>query len=419
MTLVADRELSLQKRGKILYKYSKERRKKQLNILLKVSVSCAVVLAVITSGIIVAKITHNTNETVIPVSVAEKIVPPKEVSLVMVGDNLLHMSLIRNAEQPDGSMNFDSLYDGMLPYFQKADLSVIVQETVLGGKELGYSGYPMFNSPQEVGNSIAKAGFDIVLQATNHTLDKGAKGVENTLEFWKSHPDITVLGINESPEKQNNITFLEKNGIEFALLNYTDSTNGIPKPNGKEYLVNTADEEKIKNDLAIAEENAEFTIVFMHWGTEYSLSENQYQQNLAKMMCEYGADLIMGSHPHVLEPVKWIEAENGNKALVYYSLGNYVSRQKEVNNLLGGLATVKIRRESTDNVYITESSLMPIVTHYNYNSREFRVYPLKEYTDELASTHGVNQFDGKLTLERLRNTVDKVFSENTAVKIDY
>lgn len=402
-----------------MYKYSKERKRKKLDILLKVSVSCAVVLAVIVSGVIFAKIRDNASETTIPVSVAETILPPKEVSLVMVGDNLLHMSLVRNGENPDGSMNFDSLYEELLPYFQDADLSVIVQETVLGGKELGYSGYPLFNSPQEVGDSIAKAGLDIVLHATNHTLDKGAKGVENTLEFWKKYPDITVLGINESFDEQNSITYIEKNGIKFALLNYTDSTNGIPRPSGKEYLVNTVDEEKIKNDLTIAEENAEFTIVFMHWGTEYALSENHFQQKLATMMCEYGADLIMGSHPHVLEPVKWIETENGNKALVYYSLGNYVSRQKEVNNLLGGLATVKIRREDTDNVYIEESSLMPIVTHYNVNSRGFRVYPLKKYTDELASTHGVNLYDGKLTVERLRNTVDKVFADNTAVKIDY
>ncbi len=402
-----------------MYKYSKERKRKKLDILLKVSVSCAVVLAVIVSGVIFAKTRDNASESTIPVSVAETILPPKEVSLVMVGDNLLHMSLVRNGENPDGSMNFDHLYEELLPYFQNADLSVIVQETVLGGKELGYSGYPLFNSPQEVGDSIAKAGFDIVLHATNHTLDKGAKGVENTLEFWKKHPKVTVLGINESFDEQNSITYIEKNGIKFALLNYTDSTNGIPKPSDKEYLVNTVNEEKIKNDLTIAEENAEFTIVFMHWGTEYALSENQFQQNLATIMCEYGADLIMGSHPHVLEPVKWIETENGNKALVYYSLGNYVSRQKEVNNLLGGLATVKICRENADNVYIKESSLMPIVTHYDYNSRNFRVYPLKEYTDELASTHGVNLYDGKLTVERLRNTVEKVFKDNTAVKIDY
>lgn len=402
-----------------MQKYSKVHREKKIKFFIRAGISCAVVLAVILAGVAAAKFVHISKENEKPVVKIENPFIPDEVSLVMVGDNLLHTPLIRNAEREDGTLNFDSLYEEMLPYFQEADLSVIVQETVLGGKELGYSGYPMFNSPQEVGDSLVRAGFDVVLHSTNHTLDKGAKGVENTLNFWKKYPQITVLGINESVEKQNSITYLEKNNIKFALLNYTDSTNGIPKPYGKEYLVNTVNEEKIKSDLAIAEQNAEFTIVFMHWGTEYSLKENEFQTNLAKLMCESGADLIMGSHPHVLEPVKWVEAENGNKALVYYSLGNYVSRQKEANNLLGGMATVKISRNKDDSIYIKESSIMPTVTHYNVNSRGFRVYPLKDYTDELASQHGVAQYDGKVSVERFRTTFEKVFEGNTAVILDY
>lgn len=402
-----------------MQKYSKIHRQKKIKFLIRAGISCSVVLAVILAGVTAAKFVHVTKENEKPVVKIENPFVPDEVSLVMVGDNLLHTPLIRNAEREDGTLNFDSLYEEMLPYFQEADLSVIVQETVLGGKELGYSGYPMFNSPQEVGDSIVRAGFDVVLHSTNHTLDKGAKGVENTLEFWKKYPEVTVLGINESIDKQNSITYLEKNGIKFALLNYTDSTNGIPKPSGKEYLVNTVNEEKIKSDLLIAEENAEFTIVFMHWGTEYSLTENEFQTNLAKLMCENGADLIMGSHPHVLEPVKWVESESGNKALVYYSLGNYVSRQKEANNLLGGMATVKICRNNDNSIYIKECSIMPIVTHYNVNSRGFRVYPLKDYTDELASQHGVTQYDGKVSVERFRATFEKVFEGNTAITLDY
>ncbi len=412
-------ELFWLKRGSILQKYSKLHRQKQIKFLIRAGISFAVVLAVILAGVVAAKFVHITKENEKPVVKIENPLVPDEVSLVMVGDNLLHTPLIRNAEQEDGTLNFDSLYEEMLPYFQEADLSVIVQETVLGGKDLGYSGYPMFNSPQEVGNSIVRAGFDIVLHSTNHTLDKGARGVENTLKFWKKYPQVTVLGINESVEAQNSITYLEKNGIKFALLNYTDSTNGIPTPAGKEYLVNTVNEEKMISDLLIAEENAEFTIVFMHWGTEYSLTENEYQSNLAKLMCENGADLIMGSHPHVLEPVKWIEAENGNKALVYYSLGNYVSRQKEANNLLGGMASVKISRNKDNVIYIKESSIMPIVTHYNVNSRGFRVYPLKDYTAELAAQHGVSQYDGEVSVERFENTFEKVFGNNTAITLDY
>lgn len=136
-------------------------------------------------------------------------------------------------------------------------------------------------------------------------------------------------------------------------------------------------------------------------------------------MCENGADLIMGSHPHVIQPVKWIEAENGNRTLVFYSLGNYVSRQKEAANLLGIMANVKIYSKGDGNVFIKEASVMPTVTHYNVNSRGFRVYPLKDYTDELASTHGVAQYDGKVSVERFKTIFENVFKDNTAVTLDY
>ena len=403
-----------------LQRYSVTKKEKKIKIL-KVSLLCiGISVLLVALGITAANIIYNIDRDVPVVSINPfELIPPKEVTLSMVGDNLLHMPLIKNGEQIDGTYNFDSLYEEMKPYFEESDISVIVQETVLGGEEFEYSGYPLFNTPQEAGDSIKKAGFDVVLHATNHTLDKGAKGIENTLQYWKNHPDITVLGINESFDKQNEIAYCEKNEIKFALLNYTDSTNGIPLPSEKEYLLNVADEEKIISDLKLAEQNADFTVVFMHWGTEYSLKENEYQKNLAAKMCEYGADLIMGSHPHVIEPVKWIDAENGNKALVFYSLGNYVSRQKEAENLLGIIGTVKIVKEQNKKPYISEATVMPTVTHYNVNSRGFKVYPLKDYTDDLASVHGVSQYDGKVSVERFRKIFESVFAESGFVNLDY
>lgn len=398
-------------------------REKKIKFLKNTALICTIAILVVISGVVTATLlSHARTSTSVLSQLTGEVSAkkePQEVSLVMVGDNLLHMPLIKNAEKEDGTYNFDSLYDEMKPYFENADISVIVQETVLGGEALGYSGYPMFNSPQAVGDSIKNAGFDVVLHATNHTLDKGSKGVENTLEYWKKHPEIAVLGINDSFEKQEEISYYEKNGIKFALLNYTDSTNGIPRPSGKEYIVNVVNEKRIVNDLKIAEENADFTIVFMHWGTEYRSTENEFQKKLATLMCENGADLIMGSHPHVIEPVKWVESENGNKALVFYSLGNYVSRQKEANNLLGIMASVNIMRNSDGKVYVNSASVMPTVTHYNANSRGFRVYPLKDYTDELASSHGVAQYDGKVSVERFKKLFENVFKDNTVVTLDY
>ena len=401
-------------------RYSEIKREKRINFFKIIAVITICAVIAIFAGISTSLfLTNRSTSTELVTKIEEIPLKSSEVSLVMVGDNLLHTPLIRNAETPEGTHNFDSLYEEMKPYFENADISVIVQETILGGSEFKYSGYPMFNSPQAVGDAIVNAGFDVVLHATNHTLDKGSKGVENTLEYWKNHPEIKVLGINESLDKQNEVSVYEKNGIKFALLNYTDSTNGIPLPNSKGYLVNKVDEEKIIKDLTYAENNADFTIVFMHWGVEYHFRESESQSDLAILMCENGADLIMGSHPHVIQPVKWIESENGNKALVFYSLGNYVSRQKEAANLLGIMANVKIYNKGDGTVFIKEASVMPTVTHYNVNSREFKVYPLKDYTDELASTHGVSQYDGKVSVERFKNIFENVFKDNTAVSLDY
>ena len=401
-------------------RYSEVKKEKRIKFLKMTAVVLISAVVVVGAGILTSVfLKHSSTAATVFNKIEEITLNPTEVSLVMVGDNLLHMPLIKNGEQPDGTYNFDTLYEVMRPYFEKADMSVIVQETVLGGSEFKYSGYPLFNTPQAVGDSIKKAGFDIVLHATNHTLDKGAKGVENTIEYWKKHPEIKILGINESSDLQKKVTIYEKNGIKFALLNYTDSTNGIPLPNNKKYLVNTVDEEKIISDLIYAESNADFTIVFMHWGVEYHFEESKSQSDLAALMCLNGADLIMGSHPHVIQPAKWIEAENGNKALVFYSLGNYVSRQKEAANLLGIMANVKIYNKGDGTVFIKEASVMPTVTHYNVNSRCFRVYPLKGYTDDLAAVHGVSQYDGKVSVERFKNIFENVFKENTTVSLDY
>ena len=173
----------------------------------------------------------------------------KSLSLIMAGDNLLHMPLISNAKTEDGTYNFDSLYAEMQDEFQAADLSVIVQETILGGESLTFSGYPLFNSPQEVGDSLFSAGFDVVLSATNHALDKGERGIQNTLKFWEKYPDIKVLGIHNSQEAYETVNYIEKNGITLALLNYTDSTNGIPLPKDKHYLVNVVNREKMEREL--------------------------------------------------------------------------------------------------------------------------------------------------------------------------
>lgn len=340
------------------------------------------------------------------------------ISIFALGDNLLHMPVINSGKKADGTYDYTHFFDKLQPEIRDADIAVIGQETVFAGKEMGYSGYPLFNSPSDMGKTLVNEGFDVVLHASNHVMDKLTLGVENTLAFWANYPGVTVLGINESEMDKYTIDIKEVKGAKFAMLNYTYGTNGITVPADKEYLVNLIDEEKIHSDARYAEENADFTIAFMHWGTEYSISPDRMQKELAEKMCQWGVDLIIGSHPHVIEPVEWITSENGNEMLVYYSLGNFVSRQLETRNLLGGVAKVSLSYDG-QNVVISDYSFMPIVTHYDTTYTIFDVYPLKEYSNSIAMGHGVASHDGSVSVERFRNMVDETFEGYDISILDY
>lgn len=349
----------------------------------------------------------------VPVS-TEPVVIDETISIVTLGDNLLHMPVVNSGKKQDGTYEYSHIFANLQPYIKNADIAVIGQETVFGGKEFGYSGYPLFNSPSDMGVSLVKEGFDVVLHASNHVLDKGAKGVENTLEFWNNYPNIEVLGINNSQVEKDTVCIKEVKGAKLALLNYTYSANGFLPPSDKQYLINLIDEEKIEKDALFAEQNADFTIAFMHWGTEYSTKPDSFQKELANKMCTWGVDLIIGSHPHVIEPAEWIEAENGNRMFVYYSLGNFVSRQLKPINLLGGIADVKLHYDG-EKVTLKQNNFVPIVTYYDPTYTKFGVYKLKDYTDELGMKHGL----GGTGLTEWRGMVDKVFENYDKTILDY
>ena len=337
-----------------------------------------------------------------------------QVTLLAVGDNLIHREVIASGKQPDGTYQYDFLYSNLKEEISAADIAVVNQETIFGGKEKGYSGYPKFNSPTEIGDALVDTGFDVVLQATNHAMDMGSEGIANTLAYWKDKPQITVLGINESKEASEKVTILEKNGIRIAMLNYTFSLNGIPLPKDKPYLVNMLDQEKMARDLQFANKNADFTIVYPHWGTEYVYKSIDMQKDLTKFFYEQGVDLVIGSHPHVIEPVEWIETEKGHRMLVYYSLGNFLSYQREAPRMLGAMAEVTIVKDETG-TYIKDSSITPIVTHYENGPADYHyaIYKLKDYTPALAKIHGVSDLaeDGPMDYGKLVSLAKEVLGD--------
>lgn len=330
-----------------------------------------------------------------------KVLATPEVTLIMVGDILMHMPVNNSGRLADGSRNFDHLFTYTKDMIEAADIAIVNQEVILGGPELGISGYPRFNTYYEVGDALVNAGFDVILHATNHSLDRGREGIENCLSFWEeNYPDIAVIGIYESAEAQEEIYVCEQDGIKIAILNYTYGTNGLPFPAGMPYAVNLLDREKIAADVARAKEMADFIVLCPHWGTEYVLKETQNQRDWAAFFMECGVDLVIGTHPHVIEPVEMLYDEDGNEMLVYYSLGNYVNATAGEDSdigtrMLGAMATVTISRNEEGEVYIKEYGAEPLVTYFSADRKTVLVYPMDAFTDDMAA--------GSFTIKRDRN----------------
>ena len=198
---------------------------------------------------------------------------PTEISqnltIMMVGDMLMHLNVTESGFKDDGTKNYDHLFQRILPDIQEADIRIVNEEIVFAGEDMGFSGYPMFNTAEEVGDAEAKAGFNVILHATNHTMDKWKQGLLHTINFWKKYPDIMVLGVNETKEQQEEITVFEKNGMKIALLNYTYGLNGMPQPDDMPFAVNLIDADLMDRNIKKAHEVADFVVVLIHWGNEY------------------------------------------------------------------------------------------------------------------------------------------------------
>ena len=332
----------------------------------------------------------------------------------MVGDILLHTPLQDSGLQPDGRYNYDHFFTHTKDLISQADLALVNQEAILGGTELGLSGYPAFNGAYEVGDALVKAGFDVILHATNHAVDKGERGILNCLHFWQtSYPDIAVLGIHDSQESQDEIYIYEQEGVKIAILNYTYGTNGIAVP--QSYEVDLLEEDRVISDLDRAEELADFTIVVPHWGTEYTHEVSASQERWTQIFLAHGADLVIGAHPHVIQPVEWVEDDAGHKMLVYYSLGNFINftsgsgdgvRQRAV----GAMSTVTLSVENGE-VTISDYGVIPLVAHMVEGTGNPTVYPLSEYTEELLAENAMTQKDPGFTLEYCKQLCRDVFGE--------
>ncbi len=321
---------------------------------------------------------------------------PVTISLIAVGDNLLHGTVLNDAKTADGGYDFTPIYAPVAQYIKAADISFVNQEAPLAGSGYQASGYPLFNSPQQAGRDLVSTGFNVINMANNHALDKGTQAVINTVDFWDSIEGVTMLGMARSSEEASEIKTIEINGVTFAFLSYCYGTNGMPMEYN--YLLSLIDMDKISDDVARAKEMADCIIVSMHWGNEYQLTPSATQREMAQQLADMGVDLIIGHHPHVLEPAEWLTGSGGNRTFVAYSLGNFVSSQHERETMLGGMLSVNFVYKDGE-VSISDAGIIPLVTHYERGLHGYRVYRLADYTDELAARHGISAYDSPVSVK--------------------
>lgn len=337
-------------------------------------------------------------------------VSEKRISFLGVGDSLIHPNLYYFADISDGAednvFDFTVFFKETAPLIEAADIAFINQETLSGGDHLGFRGYPNFNTPECIIPQLESLGFDLVCLANNHVLDSGMSGIYHALHQW-SKTDCVTSGINADEEMRLKIPTIERDGVKFAFLAYTTHTNGILADT--DWRVNYMEEEAIRRDLKAARELADFVIVSAHWGWDDVFTIDDKQRYFAELFAECGADLVIGTGPHVIQHVEWYDRADGSRMLCAFSLGNYCSSMLSPFNELSGMLTLDFVFEpagadadgsaSGAKKYIDNVQFVPLVMHKEASDEVMNVYFLKDYTEELASRSSVNTYRGGLTLK--------------------
>ena len=347
------------------------------------------------------------------------------ISLIMAGDNLINDKLYNAAKKDDGSYDFKSMYSYIKDIVKNYDLAYYNQETILGGSEIGVSSYPAFNSPYEVGDATIDTGFNLVSLATNHTLDRGEKAIINSLNYWNNKSNILTSGSYLSNNDRNKVNIKEVNNITYTMLNYTYGTNGIKVPEGKEYLVNiwpctgnnpdndTKYQEYkkvVKEDILRVRDKVDLLIVAMHFGVEYTHVPTNYQIDMAEFLSSLGVDIIIGTHPHVIMPITYI-----NDTLVIYSLGNFLSAQdtnNDYNTTVGLLSSIKITKNiDKDNNSSIKLSDLNNELIYTTNKDGYKIIPfsnpdIKDYLNDYERVYNkyaniVRSIDSSININSL------------------
>lgn len=342
------------------------------------------------------------------------IIEDKHISMSVIGDIMCHNSQYTDAYVASSdTYDFSYVFEDIKQYIEPADIAIGNIETTFAGKERGYSNYPTFNSPEQLATNLKDLGIDVLCTANNHSLDKGYSGLTSTLKFLDD-AGISHMGTYDSAESQNEILIKDVNGIKIAFLAYTYGTNGIPVPKNNPYCINLIDKDLILKHLELAkEQEPDLICVNMHWGLEYKTKQNSEQEELADFLFTNGVDIILGSHPHVLQPMekKTITLEDGSTkdCFVIYSLGNFISGQNQDNTRNSVILNIECTKSGeTNKTTIDSVSYVPIYM-YKSSSGKTKRYKVLDIEKSIENyENGTDKSIGQKTYSTLKTELNKI-----------
>ena len=339
------------------------------------------------------------------------------------GDNLIHEGLYNQArrraqEQGKDGYDFTFAYENLRDFYAGYDVNWLNQETLVNDA-FDPSGYPLFSTPTGITDALYDIGFRVFSTSNNHSYDKGAQGIESSMAHWASMPDDVVIAgfypLTEEAEAQSDgLSYQTVNGITIGYLSYTEYTNGIPTPSDAEHgVVYLDDTDTISAQMAEMRPNCDVLVVSCHWGVEGSHDVTEAQRQKAQWLADQGADLIIGTHPHVTQTAEWLTAADGRPVFVAYSLGNFISAQSSPDNMIGAILSVSfektIQPDGSSTTVVKEPQLIPTVTQYENGYADIRVYLFRDYTDELGAAHGNFTLDRAYIQQVLEDSIDPTF----------
>ena len=358
-------------------------------------------------------------------------------TVLAVGDNLVQPSLLSSGQSESGAWNYDSVYDNLRSDIQAADIAIVNQETPFTANHDAVSGTAPYATPTEIGDALVNAGFNVVTSATALIDDNGTSMLDETLNYWNTlQPDVTLVGIHNS-QTSSAPKIVEINGIKIAFLDCTfpsyssqsdssqdseedtegtDTASADSSTASSGSMIDTFNTTAVAAAIQTARASADCVIFSANWGKTEEPMPTEYEKEWANFLMEQGVDVVIGTNPNVLQPYGYLTDDAGHNMLIYYSLGNFVTGQETLKQLLGGMATFTIQKTvegDQTTIEIQDAALTPLVMHYSYDNKEYRPYKLSEYTDALASAHSVRESIGdEFTLENLQTKYDEIMSMN-------